>query len=171
MQNVSLKPLLLNLIEGMITTPSRLRVSEYAGSDRVILGIECKPEDYSFLIGRSAQNIKAIQTIFKHVARHRGLSRINVSVKDPQTYATPNIPPHISSQWQDDARLGDALVNLLTECGYPNSTVVPGSAGNITTLHIFTGKPMDNDLLEAIVTLFRAIGKMRGRIVEIDTKG
>src|SRR5687767_3554826 len=100
--------LLKTILDLMVCTPSRLLVGQVDTSRNVILGVECRPDEYSYIIGKDAHSIKALQLIFRHIGNAQD-ERIIVTVKDNGFKETnsPTIP--MNPDWDRDKEMGELL--------------------------------------------------------------
>lgn len=158
--------LLKTILAWMITRADCLRLQTVRTTSGLNVGVHCHVDDYRFIIGKQGRTVRALQAVFAVIGQVSGGKRFNISVSDPGGLRSEEtvIPP---VSWSRDKEFGKLLERVLHECGY-SSTVEPKSAGNKTVLIIHLGKHMPNELQEAITVIFRAMGRMNGRYVEMD---
>jgi predicted RNA-binding protein YlqC (UPF0109 family) len=157
------------LIEGLITTPSRLHITDAKSQNQVLLGVKTLPDDYVFVLGRGAQTIKALQAVMRAIGQARGAGYVKISVEDPGQHRVINsVQVPINPGYGGNEQLGDLLTTILAECAYRGAAVVPGNVGNTTFLKAYTPRDVPPELRQALEIIFRAIGRMNGRWVEVD---
>lgn len=159
--------LLETVLKLMVTAPSKIVITEIEGRN-ITLGVDCLKEDYGYIIGREAKGILALQTILRSIGNHHG-DRVLISVKrlGPNDLPTPVI--EMDPDWNRDMEMQEVLWKLASEagvCGHIKS----GSAGNKTVLTIDPIKPVQEEFVQALMTVFRSIGRMNGRLIEVDVQ-
>lgn len=161
--------LLKSILELMVCNPSRIVVRQVDTSRKVILGVQCHPDDYSYIIGREAHSIRALQSIFRQVGKHND-ENIIITVQDNGFKETnsPTIP--MDPDWNRDKEMGNLMGDIMALMGHKNGPVTTESIGNKTILKAFAKPPMPVNLVESIATTFRSIGRINGRLIEIDVQ-
>lgn len=151
----------------MITRPDYLRITDVQTGAGCVLGVECHIDDYRFIIGRKGRAIQSLQTLFRVIGGNDKLVKISVSEPPGMRNEATVIPP---ISWERDDEMGELLVKILDRCSFAKSTVLAQSAGNQTILSITAKKHLPEELKEAIEVIFRAMGRMNGRYVELDVR-
>lgn len=160
--------LLKTILTWMITRPDYLQIVAVPTGSGLNLGVQCHVDDYRFIIGKSGRAIQSLQMIFGVIGRAEGKT-IKISVSDPGGVRSEDtvIPP---MSWDRDIELGELLKQILAQCTFVKARVEPQSAGNQTILTVHPGRFIPEELQEAIDVIFRAMGRMNGRFVELDVR-
>lgn len=161
--------LLKTILTWMITRPDYLRIVPVRTSTGLSMGVHCHVDDYRFIIGKGGRAIIALQMIFSVIGQTER-KRFSISVSDPgglRNEATV-IPP---ISWDRDQELAALLERVFRACSFGKTTVTAQSAGNKTILTVKpVGQFVPEELKEAINVIFRAMGRMNGRYVELDVR-
>lgn len=164
-----METLLRRLTTKMVTTPSKVKVNEIDTLDgRKSLGIKCAPEDYRHLIGANARTIRALQLIFRVIGKQQGYrQQVSISVEMPKEKNSDRPRIGINENWSEDKSTALDLTDVLDQTGF-RSTVAPETAGNHTVFKVFPSRPVPKELADAIKQVFQVIGRINGRIIEVD---
>lgn len=160
--------LLKTILTWMITRPEFLRFDVVPTSAGISLGVHCHVDDYRFIIGKKGRAVRALQTIFSVIGQASG-QKISISVSDPGGLRNEGtvIPP---MSWERDKEIGALFERTLKASSFYGAKVLPQSAGNKTVLTVHPGKFVPEELHEALEIIFRAMGRMNGRYVELDVR-
>lgn len=166
--SVPYKDILRRIATEFITYPDCLEVNEFSiSTPNVRLTIRGHVADQPKLIGGAAKNIQALQAIMSEIGNNRGQS-VRVSVLDSNV-GTPETPIKFKSDnnWTRDSELVSLLQYVLSQALPFPSNVRADSKPLVTVLFIETELPLTPEFEFGLTTIFRAIGKNKGRIVNL----
>lgn len=152
----------------MVFHPGKLDISQVDKlNSEINIGVKCDIEDYALLIGKGARNIRALKVIFDYIGKSKG-TKIFISVAQTgEQFNGSRRQVPLAANWTGDRAIAKLFSSILEQTGY-SSQVDPESAGNKTVLKVYASRPIPADLQDAAKIVMACVGRMKGRIVEID---
>lgn len=151
----------------LVWNPNQLQVDVAAGLHSIVVSIRGHRADTGSLMGKDCKHKNAIEALLKFVAGGRDV-KVTIGeghVGEKTTFR--DVPLKEDWNFQDDAKLSDAVRNLCATLWEPNGTLAVQSAGHdsIVTILCPSASP---ELEQALHDIFRAWGRRNGRRVRVE---
>jgi predicted RNA-binding protein YlqC (UPF0109 family) len=155
----SYAPLFRRYAEGIIYKPSFMQIKEVNGQNFVHLLVNVHASDIGLICGAGGSNIRAIQTIFGQIARHRG-EQIRISIdKVGERQRIELSQP--DQNWSRSQEALELVEDTVKEMGCKVKKAKFSDMHDTTIITIETNVP--KHVMEAVDVAIRAWGKSLGR--------
>jgi predicted RNA-binding protein YlqC (UPF0109 family) len=159
---------LKKILDGLVSYPSDLRVTDEPDRNRSIIGIRCNDADQGLIRGKHARMITSLQLLFKCIGE-RDHVRLWISLADRIGNTEHPSIGKIVRQWntEDEKTLRDLLFEIVSMALPDQIDVEVSSVGAHRVYKIKTDWQIPVDLFDAIRTIFSAWARANGGFVEI----
>lgn len=150
--------------------PEALQVDGGEMGPAIVMAVKAHRDDHPRLVGSQGRNISALQAVARaYGARHGRQIRL--------TLLEPTIGEKMAReefredpQWQPDATL-KLLKRLIGETHEGKAKVRHNAVASLSYFMVAADTPITTELLAALNTLFHAIGRNEGRLIEVHADG
>lgn len=152
------------LLSHYVEFPNDLRLGVTYKSNAVLIIIQPSPSDFGKVIGKESRALDALETLLNLKGSLYGnIIRIRL-VEPEERVIVPRTDRKIRADWgeADNKRMADLLVWVIDQTSAINASVTVRPGSGETLLTIYSLSPMPMVVVDAINTIFRAIGAKQG---------
>lgn len=164
---------LSDLVGAFVEHPDLVRASAVPWPRKLSISVEVAPSDFGSVCGKGGKMFNSLRTLLLCKAAVDG-DTIEFRLVEPPArgVSTRNIPDIPDTRWgaKQDKELGDFLVRVLDQCFATPASVEISNTGSETIFTILPAMLMVPEVIDALHTVLRAVGRSRRRKIVVNAK-